>query len=227
MSEALTQPKKLSPAVDVAPLIQHTNLRPEATRADIEQLLAECIEHGFHAAVVNPIWLPLAVRTLRGFPVKIGTALDSPDGGDTTATVARAASEARQAGAEEIDVMTKVGWLKSEMDVAYRQHLAAIVKAADRAPVKAILEAGLLTKHELALAVELCADAGVTYLKNSTGNGAGDATPRLVANLVRLAKGRMKVEAAGGITSLEEAHALLEAGADLLGTSAGVAIVTS
>src|SRR5919201_901887 len=115
MSEALTQPKKLSPAVDVAPVIQHANLRPEATRADIEQLLAECIEHGFHAAVVNPIWLPLAVRTLRGFPVKIGTALDSPDGGDTTATVARAASEARQAGAEQLDVMAKVGWLKSEM----------------------------------------------------------------------------------------------------------------
>src|SRR3989442_15839612 len=198
MSEAVAQVTR-NPAVDVATHIQHTNLRADATRADIEQLLAECIEHGFHAGVVNPIWLPLAVRTLRGFPVRIGTALDFPVGGDTTATVARAASEARQAGAEEIDVMTKVGWLKSEMDVAYRQHLAAIVKAADGAPVKAILEASMLTKHELALAVELCADAGVSYLKNSSGNGGGGGTPPPVGDPLRPARGGVKGQGAGGV----------------------------
>ena len=214
-------------SADVAARIQHTNLRPEATRADIERLQSECLEHGFHAAVVNPIWLPMAVRKLQGSSVAVCTALDFPVGGDTVATVARATAEARQAGAQEIDVMTKVGWLKSEMDVAYRQHLAAVVKAADGAPVKAMLEAGFLTKHELALAVELCADAGVAYLKNSSGEGGGEATPALIADLVRLAKGRMQVKASGGIRTLEEARALLDAGADVLGTSASVAIVSA
>jgi deoxyribose-phosphate aldolase len=211
---------------DVASRIQHTNVRPDATRIHLERLMAECIEHRFDAAMVNAIWLPLAVRTLHGTGVKVCTALDFPTGGETTATVVRATAEARGAGADEIDVMTKVGWLKSEMDVAYRQHLAAVVKAAEGLPVKAMLEAALLSAHELALAVELCADAGVSYIKNSSGFDGGKATPKLVAQLVKLSGGRMRVKASGGIRSVDQAGALLEAGADLLGTSSGVQIVT-
>ncbi len=209
---------------EVAARIQHTNVRPDATRADIERLVAECAEAGFGAVVVNPIWLPLAVKRVEGTPVRVCTALDCPTGGETTATVVRATAEARQAGAHEIDVMTKVGWLRSEMDVAYRQHLAAVVKAAEGIPVKAMLEAMLLTAHELALAVELCADAGVSYLKNSSGFDGGHANPKLIAQLVKLAAGRMKVKAAGGIRTLDQARDLLEAGADLLGSSASVTI---
>jgi deoxyribose-phosphate aldolase len=214
-------------AAEVAARIQHTNLRADATRADVERLLSECLEHGFQGAMVNPVWLPLAVRTLEGSGVAVCTSLDFPIGGETTATVVRATAEARRAGAEEIDVMTKVGWLKSEMDVAYRQHLAAVVNAADGVPVKAILESAILTRHELALAVELCADAGVAYLKNSSGFDGGPATPDLVAELVRLAAGRLKVKASGGIRTLSEANAVLAAGADLLGTSSGVAIMST
>jgi deoxyribose-phosphate aldolase len=216
----------MSPA-EVAARIQHTNLRPDATRADVERLLSECVEHGFQGAMVNPVWLPLAVKTLEGSGVAVCTALDFPIGGETTATVVRATAEARRAGAEEIDVMTKVGWLKSEMDVAYRQHLAAVVKAADGVPVKAMVESAMLTRHELALAVELCADAGVAYLKSSSGFDGGTATPDLVTELVRLAAGRLKVKAAGGIRTLEDAASLLEAGADLLGSSTSVAIATA
>jgi deoxyribose-phosphate aldolase len=213
-------------AAEVAGRIQHTNLRPDATRSNVERLLSECLEHHFQGAMVNPVWLPLAARKLEGSGVAVCTALDFPIGGETTATVVRATAEARQAGAEEIDVMTKVGWLKSEMDVAYRQHLAAVVKAADGVPVKAMLETAFLTRHELALAVELCADAGVAYLKNSSGFDGGAATPDLVAELVRLAAGRLKVKASGGIRTLEDAASLLEAGADLLGSSSSVAIAT-
>jgi deoxyribose-phosphate aldolase len=212
---------------EVAARIQHTIVRPDTTRADIERLLAECDLAGFGAAVVNPIWLPLAVKRLEGTAVKVCTALDCPSGGETTATVVRATAEARQAGAHEIDVMTKVGWLRSEMDVAYRQHLAAVVKAAEGIPVKAMLEVALLTAHELALAVELCADAGVSYVKNSSGFDGGHANPKLIAQLVKLAAGRMKVKAAGGIRSLDQARDLIEAGADLLGTSSGLAIVAA
>lgn len=211
--------------VEVARHIQHTNLRPEATQADIEQLLADCVELGFHAAVISPIWLARAVKSLEGTGVRVCTALDLPLGGETTATVVRAAAEARHAGAEEIDVMAKVGWLRSKRDIAYRMHLAAVVGAADGAPVKAVLETSMLSKGEVALAVELCADAGVSYLKNATGLNGGEASPEVIRDLVRLAKGRMKVKASGGIRTLQGVQAMLAAGAALIGTSAGVDIL--
>jgi deoxyribose-phosphate aldolase len=211
---------------DIARRIQHTNVRSDATQADIERLLAECMEHGFHAAVVSPIWLPLAVKSLAGTGVRVCTALDLPLGGETTATVVRAAGEARHAGAEEIDVMAKAGWLRSEMDIAYRMHLAAVVGAAEGAPVKAVLETALLTKGEVALAVELCADGGISYLQNSSGLNGGDATPGVVSDLAQLARGRMMMKASGGIESLDAARALLAAGADLIGTGAGVEIMS-
>ena len=210
----------------IARRIQHTNVRPDASGADIERLLAECGEHGFNGAMVNPIWVPLARSALRGSGVRVCTALDFPMGGGTTATVAEGAAEAVRLGAEEIDVMTKVGWLKSGMESEYAAHLASVVAAGGGAPVKAMLEAALLTPDEVARAVELCAEAGITYVKNSSGFGGGEATPELVATLARLSGGRMRVKASGGIRSREQAAALLEAGADLLGSSAGVGIVT-
>ena len=213
-------------AETIAAHIQHTNVRPEASVADIEQLLAECLEHGFNGAMVNPIWLPLASATLKGSPIRVCTALDFPMGGATTTTVAEQAAQARRSGAQEIDVMTKVGWLKSGMEAEYREHLAAVVSAADGAPVKAMLEAGLLTPDELDRAVELSVEAGVSYMKNSSGFGGGDATPKLISELRRLAAGRVRVKASGGIRTKQDAEALLAAGADLLGSSAGVRIVT-
>lgn len=211
---------------ELAIRIQHTNVRPEATQADVERLLAECLERGFHGAMVNPVWIPLAARILGGSNVRICTALDFPMGGGTTASVAGAAAEAREMGADEIDVMTKVGWLRSGMDAEYRDHLAAVVKATGEAPVKAMLEAVLLTPAELARAVDLCAEAGIAFVKNSSGFGGGNATPELTAELRRLAAGRVRVKVSGGIRTREDAEALLAAGADLLGTSAGVSIVT-
>jgi len=209
----------------IAAHIQHTNVRPEASRTDVQRLLAESLEHGFNGAMVNPIWLPLAAAALKGSSVRVCTALDFPMGGATTATVAGQAAEAVRAGAQEIDVMTKVGWLKAGMEGEYRAHLAAVVSAAEGAPVKAMLEAGLLTSDELARAVELAVEAGVSYVKNSSGFGGGDATPQLVSELRRLAAGRVGVKASGGIRTRGDAEALLEAGADLLGSSAGVRIV--
>jgi deoxyribose-phosphate aldolase len=213
-------------AEDIAAHIQHTNVRPEATGTDIERLLAECLEHGFNGAMVNPIWLPLAAATLKGSAVRVCTALDFPMGGATTASVIGQAAEAIRSGAQEIDVMTKVGWLRSGMEAEYRDHLAAVVSAAEGAPVKAMLEAGLLSRHELARAVELAVEAGVSYVKNSSGFGGGDATPKLISELRRLAAGRVAVKASGGIRTREDAQALLAAGADLLGSSAGVRVVT-
>jgi deoxyribose-phosphate aldolase len=211
---------------DIAGRIQHTNVRPDASRADIDRLLAECVEFGFHGAMVNPIWVPLASSAVRGSPVRVCTALDFPMGGGSAASVTDAAAEAIQLGAHEVDVMTKVGWLKSGMESEYTAHLASVVAAAGGAPVKAMLELALLTPAELARAVELCAEAGVTYVKNSSGFGGGDATPEIVARLVSLSGGRVRVKASGGIRSREQAEALWKAGAELLGSSASVGIVT-
>jgi deoxyribose-phosphate aldolase len=211
---------------ELARHIQHTNVRPEATQKDIERLLAECVKHRFDGAMVNPIWLPLAESTLRGSKVHICTALDFPMGGGTTASVAAAAAEAVQLGAKQIDVMTKVGWLKAGMESEYASHLSAVVAAAAGAPVKAMLEMALLTEPEIVRAVDLCVDAGISYVKNSSGFGGGDATPELVASLVRAAAGRVKVKASGGVRSRDQAVALLEAGAVLLGSSGSVGIVT-
>jgi deoxyribose-phosphate aldolase len=211
---------------EIAGRIQHTNVRPDASRADIDRLLAECVEFGFHGAMVNPIWVPLASSAVRGSPVRVCTALDFPMGGGSTESVAAAAAEAVRLGAQEIDVMTKVGWLKSGMESEYAAHLAAVVASAGGLPVKAMLELTLLAPAELARAVDLCAEAGVTYVKNSSGYGGGDASPAIVAQLVSLSGGRMRVKASGGIRTREQAEALLEAGAELLGSSASVGIVT-
>jgi deoxyribose-phosphate aldolase len=212
---------------DIAGRLQHTNVKPDATRDDIERLLGECVEHRFTGAMVNPIWVPLAAEALTETDVWVCTALDFPMGGGTTASVARAAAEVREGGAEQLDVMTKPGWLKSGMDREYRDHLAAVVDAFGGGPVKAMLEAGQLSEDELARAVDLCADAGIAYVKNSSGFGGGNATPELVATLAGLARGRMSVKASGGIRTFDQAVALIDAGADLLGSSASVAIVTA
>ncbi|HSJ51008.1 MAG TPA: deoxyribose-phosphate aldolase [Actinomycetota bacterium] len=209
----------------LASRLQHTNVRPEATREDVERLLSECLEHGFDGAMVNPIWVPLAADVLRGSSVHVCTALDFPMGGGTTGSVAAAAGEVRGLGADQIDVMTRPGWLRSGMEAEYREHLAAVVAAAEGAPVKAMLEAALLTDDELARAVELCVEAGVAWIKNSSGFGGGDATPALVGRLYSLAAGRVRVKASGGIRSGERARALLDAGAELLGSSASVSIL--
>ncbi len=214
----------MTPA-EVASCIQHTNVKPDATRADIERLLQECVDLGFDGAMVNPIWVPTARTELTGTGVKVCTALDFPMGGGTTDSVAFAAAASVDAGADQIDVMTKVGWLKSGLDVEYRNHLTSIVEAAGGAPVKAMLEVAILGEDLLARAVELCIDAGISYVKNSSGYGGGSASVEVVSTLANLAGGRVKVKASGGIKTLATATALLEAGAELLGASASVGIV--
>jgi deoxyribose-phosphate aldolase len=197
--------------------IQLADLRPDATRREIEGLLQRGLHGRFDGVVVNPIWIPVATRALDGSSVRLATVLDVPAGGSTTSVVTRAAGEARIAGAVELEVMTKVGWLRSQMDVAYRQHVAAVVKAADGATVRAVLEAPLLTRHELALAVELCVDAGVTSVMDASGSLGDPASARVASEVARLAAGRLQVKIWGGTGSQHRVDSLVRAGADLVG----------
>ncbi len=211
---------------EVASRIQHTNVAPDATLKDIERLCRECVEYGFNAAVVNPIWVRDAVRFLRGTDVKVSVAINFPIGGSSTVSKVVEIRNAVADGADEVDFMINVGYLKSGMLDEFRRDLEEIVRAADGRPTKAILETAILTREELEKAAKICEEVGVSYIKNSTGWGkGGPATVEIIRLMRSLVGPKVGVKASGGIRDFETAVALLEAGADLLGTSRGPQIV--
>jgi deoxyribose-phosphate aldolase len=211
----------------LAARIQHTEVSPTADRDRIETVLEECLRHGFDGAMVQPCWVPLAAERLAGTDVSVCTATAYPMGGDRTATKVRAIEDAVAAGADEIDVMGNVGHLKSGMDEAFREELTDMVEAAGDATIKLMLELGGLTEAEAEREIEIAVDAGFDYLKNSSGFGAGgQATVERVRFIAERVPQGVGVKASGGIGTAEGARAMLEAGADLLGASSGVDIVS-
>ena len=211
---------------DVASRIQHTNVSPDATLKDIERLCSGCIEHGFDAAVVNRIWVKDAKRFLKGTDVKVCVAINFPIGASSTLSKVVEIRNSLADGCDEIDFMINVGYLKSGLLDLFRRDVEAVVRAADGRVVKAILETAILTEDELKAAAKTCEEAGVDYIKNSTGWGkGGPATVEIIKLMRSLVSSRVKVKASGGIRDFNTAVSLLEAGADLLGTSRGVQIV--
>jgi deoxyribose-phosphate aldolase len=206
--------------VDVASRIQHTLIRTDATHDDVVRHCREVLEHGFDAAMVAGDWVPAAVRT----GVKVVSALDFPVASMTTAGRVAEARALVCAGAQEVDVGCKIGWLRSGDDVGFRDDLATLVRAVAPVPVKVMLELPMLSPVERERAVELAVDAGVAYVKNASSGALGPATPAQIRFLRDRVPEGVGVKASGGIADLETAEALLEAGADLLGTSHGVAI---
>jgi deoxyribose-phosphate aldolase len=209
---------------DLAARIQHTLIEPGVPRAALERHCQECVAFGFHAAMVPGIWVALASRLLGGTGVVVASAVDFPLGAMRTAGKVAEAVALVEAGAGELDVGVPVGWLRSGMRREFRDDIAAVVEAAG-VPVKVMLELPLLTAAERDLAVELAVDAGVAYVKNASSGAVGVATPADVRYLKQRVPASIGVKASGGIRTFGQAVALLEAGADLLGTSAGVAIV--
>ena len=208
--------------MEIAARIQHTLIRTDATRADIVRHCRECLEYGFDAAMVAGDWLPLA----RTFGIKVASALDFPVASMTTAGRVAEARALAEAGATEIDVGCKIGWLRSGRTADFGADLAEVVRAAAPATVKVMLELPLLTPVEQERAVLLAVSAGVGYVKNASSGAVGRATPEQIRFLRERVPPHVGVKASGGIDSYELAVALLDAGADLLGTSSGVAIVS-
>lgn len=208
----------------LAPYIQHTRISAGLTK---DELIAHCEEaarFGFDAAMVPASWVDLAVDILRGTGVKVASALDFPTVGVMTA--AGKAAEARAiaaAGADQLDMGVQIGWLKSGMEREFAADIAGVVAAG--IPVKVMLELPLLTPAQRDLAVDLAIEAGAAYLKNASSGAVEIANPASIRYLAGRAHGGVKVKASGGITSLPQAVALLDAGAVLLGTSSGVNIV--
>ena len=206
-------------------LIDHTVLRPEATRADVRSLCREAVEFGFTVIFVPPCYAAEAVEAVAGTPVRVGIPVGFPLGGHTTtAKVAEAIDGVRQ-GASILDMVINISRLKSGDLDAVRQDIAEVVKATPAAEHKVILETCYLTSQEKQTACRLVVEAGADYVKTSTGFGAGGATVEDVKLMKAAVADRAKVKASGGIRDWKSALAMLEAGADRIGTSASLKIM--
>ncbi len=206
-------------------MIDHTQLKANATRAQIEKLCDEALEHHFASVCVNTCWVPLAHEKLAGSDVNTCCVVGFPLGAMLTEAKAAETRLAVEAGADEVDMVINVGWLLDGDYDAVRDDIAAVVKAADGKCVKVIIEACLLTDEQKVKACELSVEAGATFVKTSTGFSTGGATVTDVALMRKTVGDACKVKAAGGIHTAEEAKAMVEAGADRLGCSAGIAIM--
>ena len=203
--------------------IEHTLLKPEATTADIIKLCQEARTHQFFAVCVNPCYVPLAKHLLAGTEVKIVTVVGFPLGCDERSVKATAARKAVQEGADEIDMVINVGALKGRDNAYVVEDIRQVVAASGNASVKVILETCLLNDEEKIRACSMIAKAGAAFVKTSTGFSKGGATLEDVALLSREAKKLgLLVKAAGGIRDYATAKAMLEAGAERIGCSAGV-----
>lgn len=212
---------------ELAAKIQHTNVNPELTKEDIIGLCNDCKDYGFNGVMLQPEWVPLAVSELKGTGIKVCTALGYPMGGDTTETKVFEAKQVFERGADQLDFMANIGFIKGHDYDAYRNQIAEVVKAANGKVTKIMLEFGMLNHDEKIKAAELAIDAGITYVKNSSGWGkGGHATVEDIKLLKEVAGDKALVKASGGIRTREQAISLLEAGASLLGASAGPAIIS-
>lgn len=218
-------PLAITSPAELAPYIQHTLIEAGTTRDRVLSHARECVEYGFQAAMVAGSWVDVVAAELAGTGVAIASALDFPTVGVmTTAGKAREAEELVRLGAGQLDIGVQIGWLRSGEYDRFRDDIAAVVAAG--VPVKVMLELPLLTPAERDAAVDLSLEAGAAYLKNASSGAVEVADPASIRYLVERAAGRAEVKASGGIKSFEHAVSLLEAGASLVGTSAGVAIVT-
>lgn len=211
---------------EFAPFIQHTKIQANATKDEMVMHIQQAAEYKFNAAMVSGSWVPLAVNILEGTGITVASALDFPTVGVmTSAGKAAEAAELVRLGANEIDIGVQIGWLKSGMYQQFKEDIAGVVRAAG-VPIKVMLELPWLTPQEREIAVELSIEAGVAYLKNASSGQVETANPTSISFLAERAKAGVLVKASGSIKSLAQARELLQAGAALLGTSAGIEIIT-
>lgn len=210
---------------EIASYIDHTLLKPEATREQIVKLCAEAKEYNFASVCVNPCNVGAAFNELVGSPVKVCTVIGFPLGASSTFVKSVETRDAVASGADEIDMVINVGALKAKDYDLVRKDIEAVVEAAGGNLVKVIIETCLLTDEEKVKACELAKEAGADYVKTSTGFSKGGATVEDVALMRRTVGDSMGVKASGGIRDYATAKAMIDAGASRIGASAGIAIV--
>ena len=217
----------LSSWQSLASVIDHTLLKPEATRHQVESLCDEAIRYRFACAMVNPVWASTAVGMLSGTGVPVGVVIGFPLGASLVSTLRHEAAALPRMGVRELDMVIPIGQLKSGNHQAVHHTVQAAANVAHHhgALLKVILETCLLSVEEKLRAAEIAIQAGADFLKTSTGFSTGGATAADVALLRGVAGARSGVKASGGIRTLADVQTLLEAGANRIGASASVAIV--
>lgn len=205
--------------------IDHTLLKADATRKDIEKLCAEAKQYDFASVCVNTYWVPLCASELKDSNVSVCCVVGFPLGAMSTQAKAFETRQAVKDGADEIDMVINIGELKNGNDEAVLHDIEAVVQAAEGAVVKVILENCLLEKEEIVRACKLCMEAKADFVKTSTGFSTGGAVLEDVRLMKETVAGKCKVKAAGGIRSKADMDAMIEAGADRIGTSAGISLL--
>lgn len=211
----------------LAAVIDHTLLKPEVTREQIENLCDEAVRYRFACAMVNPAWVSTAVGLLSGTGVPVGAVIGFPLGASLVSTLRQEAAALVKLGARELDMVIPIGQLKSGNHQAVQHTIHAVTTVAHHhgALLKVILETALLNVEEKLRGAEIAIQAGADFIKTSTGFASGGATAADVALMRGVAGARAGVKASGGIRTLADVRTMLEAGANRIGASASVAIV--
>lgn len=213
------------PAWHIPDLIDHTVLRPDATKIDVLRLCREAKEHRFTVIFVPPCYLMDALEAVAGTSIRVGIPIGFPLGGHTTNIKVAEAVEAAARGAQVLDMVMNVSRLKSGDREYVRKDITEVVNATPGVEHKVILETCYLTQQEKRTACQLVVEAGADYVKTSTGFGPAGATVSDVTLMKEAVAGRAKVKASGGIRDWKTTLAMLNAGADRIGTSASLAIM--
>ncbi len=214
-------------AKEIAKMIDHTLLKQNATSAQIAQLCEEAIQHGFASVCVNPVHVHACAELLNESAPKVCTVIGFPLGASASSVKSYETEIALKDGAEEIDMVINIGALREGNNDFVRSDIEGVVKTAHakNAIVKVIIETVFLTDAEKEIACTLAKEAGADFVKTSTGFAGGGATADDIALMRRVVGAEMGVKASGGVRTLEDAQAMIAAGATRLGASAGVKIV--
>lgn len=211
--------------MSIAKYIDHTLLAPDATKSAIEKLCKEASEYKFASVCVNSCWVSLAADLLKDSSVKVCTVVGFPLGAMDTVSKAYEAAKAVENGADEVDMVINIGYLKSGMLDAVLEDIVAVRKATEGKLLKVIIETCLLTDDEKRTACELSEKAGADFVKTSTGFSKGGATLHDVELMKSVVGDSLGVKASGGVRDYATAKAMIDAGATRIGASAGIAIV--
>jgi deoxyribose-phosphate aldolase len=211
---------------EVARYIDHTLLKPDATRTQFEQLCSEAAEYDFYSVCINAFWVPSCARLLRGKGVRVCSVIGFPLGATDSRTKGFEARNAVENGAAEVDMVVNIGALKSGEFRVVEEDIRSVVRAVRSTTVtKVIIETCLLTDDEKVMACEIAKRAGADFVKTSTGFAKGGATAADIALMRRVVGPKMGVKASGGVRTFEDAKLMIESGATRIGASASVKIV--
>jgi deoxyribose-phosphate aldolase len=213
---------------ELAKMIDHTNIRPTATAEDIKQLCGEAIGYGFNCVVVNPTYVPLAVKLLKGTAVKVCATIGFPLGVTLSKVKAYETETVAEMGAREFDMVINLGALKSKDYDLVKNDVKAVVDIKHAHPnsiVKVIIETGFLSEEEKVVACKLSKEAGADFVKTSTGLLVGKATVEDIKLMRKTVGPNMGVKASAGVRTLKQALDMIDAGANRIGTSTGVQIM--